>query len=184
MEMSKDRMIRADFYPASSAESLGTLIVCHGYKGFKDWGMFPHAAEALASDVDVVAINFSHNGVGDDLLEFTELEKFAKATYSKDLEDLNAIQRLVASDEFQTNIMQAEQLPVHFHINDSFKPANRSKPFIFLGHSRGGAVCLIHALDHPEASIAGVISWNGIVDVDLLSEENKAEMREKGAATR
>ena len=38
---------------------------------------------------------------------------------------------------------------------------------------------LIYALDHPE-DIAGVISWNGIANVDLLTPENKAEMRATG----
>ena len=86
-----DRVVRGDFYEAASQPARGTLIICHGYKGFKDWGMFPHMAQALAEEVDVISINFSHNGVGADLLEFTELEKFARETYSKDLEDLHAV---------------------------------------------------------------------------------------------
>lgn len=38
---------------------------------------------------------------------------------------------------------------------------------------------LIYALDHPE-DITGVISWNGIAHVDLLTADNKAEMRSTG----
>ena len=86
-----DRVVRGDFFEAVSQPPRGTLIICHGYKGFKDWGMFPHVAQSLAEEVDVISINFSHNGVGPELLEFTELEKFARETYSRDLEDLHAV---------------------------------------------------------------------------------------------
>ncbi|MGO4276070.1 alpha/beta hydrolase family protein [Paenibacillus sp. TAF58] len=146
-----DRVVRGDLYEASSQPAKGILIICHGYKGFKDWGMFPHVAKALAEDVDVISINFSHNGVGADLLAFTELEKFARETYSKDLEDLHAV------------------------VNDRRyrEGSANQKPILLLGHSRGAAVSLIYALDHPE-HIAGVISWNGIASVDLFTEENKA----------
>ncbi|GGI43212.1 hypothetical protein GCM10008018_00930 [Paenibacillus marchantiophytorum] len=156
IQLEQDRMVRGDWYTAESQPSKGILIICHGYKGFKDWGMFPHSAQSLAKDVDVVAINFSHNGVGADLLTFSELEKFAKATYSRDLEDLEAVVKY---------IYQRDKI----------------KPILLLGHSRGAAVCLIYALDHP-AQIAGVISWNGIANVDLFTEENKEEMRETGRA--
>ena len=53
--------------------------------------MFPHVANELAENVDVIALNFSNNGVGEDLFEFTELEKFARDTYSKDLEDIEIV---------------------------------------------------------------------------------------------
>lgn len=52
-------------------------------------------------------------------------------------------------------------------------------PLFLLGHSRGAGVCLIHALDHP-GQVRGVISWNGITNLDLFSEEQKKEMRENG----
>ncbi|WP_217582149.1 alpha/beta hydrolase, partial [Lysinibacillus sp. GbtcB16] len=59
------------------------------------------------------------------------------------------------------------------------REAGKEKPVLLLGHSRGAGVCLIYALDHPE-QIAGVISWNGVARVDLLSSENKEEMRRTG----
>ncbi|WP_338042277.1 alpha/beta hydrolase family protein [Paenibacillus alba] len=157
LKLEQDRIVRGDYFEANIQPSRGRLIICHGYKGFKDWGMFPHVAQGLANEVDVISINFSHNGVGEDLLEFTELEKFAKDTYSKDLEDLAAV-------------IQYSQ-----HQDDT----TVEKPVFLLGHSRGAAVCLIYALDHPE-QISGVLSWNGTANVDLLTEENKAEIRAKG----
>ena len=85
-----NRMIRGDVYPADQS-SQGTLVICHGFKGFKDWGMFPYVAKQLSDHYDVITFNFSHNGIGDDLLEFTELEKFAANTYTRELEDLHVL---------------------------------------------------------------------------------------------
>ncbi|OCT17056.1 lysophospholipase [Paenibacillus pectinilyticus] len=155
LRLSDERIIRGDVYKAKTGDSQGVLLVLHGYKGFKDWGMFPHIASELADEVDVIALNFSHNGVGEDRLEFTELDKFARDTYSRDLEDIEAV------------------------IVDLRKGETGSKPILLLGHSRGAGVSLIYALEHPK-DIAGVISWNGIANVDLLTAENKTEMMATG----
>lgn len=154
LHITDQRVVRGDVYKANTAPSKGTLLLCHGYKGFKNWGMFPHVASELAEVVDVVALNFSHNGVGENLMDFTELEKFARDTYSRDIEDIQVVIADIHKDE-------------------------AVKPIFLLGHSRGAAVSLIYALDHPE-EIAGVISWNGIANVDLLTPENKTEMRATG----
>ena len=39
----------------------------HGFKGFKDWGFFPHLADRLArAGLVAVSFNFSGSGVGPD----------------------------------------------------------------------------------------------------------------------
>lgn len=158
---STDRIIRGDVFPAKST-SQGTLIICHGFKGFKDWGMFPYAGETLSEWLDVITFNFSHNGVGNSLTSYDELEKFAKNTYSRELEDLHTVVDHVRKGE----------LPVERRV-----PA---APLFLLGHSRGGAICQIYALDYPE-HVSAVLTWNGLVEVDgILSKEMKMEMREKG----
>ncbi len=156
----EDRIIRGDVF-RSKQPSKGILLIAHGYKGFKDWGMFPHAAEVLSEWLDVILFNFSMNGVGESLLDFTELEKFAHNTYSRELEDLDQVVRAVKSGTFDKLGIRSDA------------------PLMLLGHSRGGGVSLIYAFDYPE-SVNGVISWNGITHVDLFSEQQKREMREKG----
>jgi pimeloyl-ACP methyl ester carboxylesterase len=158
----EDRLIRGDFFP-STQESLGTLVICHGFKSFKDWGFFPYTAEQLAQSVKVITFNFSHNGVGEDLHQFSELEKFAANTYTRELEDLQTLIRQI----------KAGALPLKENIVSS--------PLFLLGHSRGAGVSLIYAMDHPE-QIDGVISWNGITNVDLFSDEIKERMRQDGRA--
>src|SRR5918999_836715 len=64
------------------------VIVLHGFKGFKDWGMFPPFAERLArAGVTAVSPNASGSGV-DDAGEFTLPDRFGHNTFSRELLDL------------------------------------------------------------------------------------------------
>lgn len=160
-----NRIIRADWYRPDGAASRGTVLVAHGYKGFKNYGMFPRIGELLSENHDVIVFNFSHNGVGDDLTEFTELEKFARNTCSLEQEDLLALAEATAAGTLPTG---GGEQPVADRI-------------FLLGHSKGGGAALLFGLDHPEL-VNGVISWNGIADFDLYSEEEKRLMRSEGRA--
>ena len=151
----EDAVLRCSRYPVQGkAKSL--IVIAHGYKGFKDWGMFPYVAAALSREHEVITFNFSHAGIGEDLLNFTELEKFARNTYHRELKDMEIL---------------LSYLSQH--------PTLGSLPLFLLGHSRGAGDCLLYALDHSD-EISGVISWNGITDLDLFSEKQKQEMKQTG----
>lgn len=167
IEQSKERIIRGDFFPAKSKPE-GNLIISHGFKGFKDWGFFPYAAEKLSERLNVLTFNFSKNGVGENLMDFTELEKFAQNTYSNELEDLASVIAHIKS----------KSLPVSNQPNDHSQ-TDPTLPLFLLGHSKGGGVSLIHAFDHPQ-EIAGVISWNGITNVYLPSFPQLEDWRAQG----
>ncbi|QQZ63144.1 alpha/beta hydrolase [Paenibacillus sonchi] len=151
----EDAVLRCSHFPAQG-EAKSLVVVAHGYKGFKDWGMFPYVAEALSDEHEVISFNFSHAGIGEDLQNFTELEKFARNTYQREIKDMEIL---------------LSYLSQHHRFG--------SLPVFLLGHSRGGGDCLLYALDHP-AELAGVISWNGTTSLDLFTEEQKREMRETG----
>ena len=54
-----------------------TIVICHGFKGFMEWGFFPALAELLSKrGFTVVRFNFTGNGMqpGDELV--TDLEAF------------------------------------------------------------------------------------------------------------
>ncbi|WP_223067030.1 alpha/beta hydrolase family protein [Paenibacillus caui] len=142
------------FQASGKAESL--ILIAHGYKGFKDWGMFPYAAGKLSGKHEVVTFNFSHNGIGDNPQQFTELDKFAVNTYEQEQQDLDALVSFLRKD-----------------------PELSGLPLFLIGHSRGAGTSLVYALDHPDL-IAGVISWNGVAGLDLFTPEQKQEMREQG----
>ena len=152
-----DAVLRCSHFPAQN-KAQSVIVIAHGYKGFKDWGMFPHAASSLSRQHEVVTFNFSHAGIGEDPETFTELEKFARNTYHRELKDLEVL---------------LSYLNQH--------PKFGGLPLFLLGHSRGAGDCLIYTLDHP-GEITGVISWNGITDLDLFTGEQKQDMREKGRA--
>ncbi|CAH1214554.1 hypothetical protein PAECIP111892_04042 [Paenibacillus auburnensis] len=151
----EDAVLRCSHFPAQNkARSL--IIIAHGYKGFKDWGMFPYVAASLSKEHEVISFNFSHAGIGGDLQNFTELEKFARNTYSREIKDMEIL---------------LSYLSQHHKFG--------ALPLFLLGHSRGGGDSLLYALDHPD-EIAGVISWNGLTNLDLFTDEQKYEMKTLG----
>ncbi len=162
----EERIIRGTIHYAAAQEPRGTVVLLHGFKGFKDWGMFPYVAQRLAQSADVIRFNMSRAGVGASLTEFDELSKFGRQTISGDLEDLGSL----------LDRLRSGTLP----IDGGRAPA--SQQVILLGHSRGGGEALVWALDHPEA-VAGVITWNGTVRFeDMFGEKELQTMREQGVA--
>ena len=64
------------------------VVVVHGFKGFKDWGMFPPLAERLAR-AGFVAVSFNLSGGGvDEAGDFVFPERFGHNTFSAEIEDL------------------------------------------------------------------------------------------------
>jgi dienelactone hydrolase len=70
--------LRGDLRYEPSGKKKPAIIFLHGFKGFKNWGPFPFVCEQIASHGFIsIAFNFSHNGIGEDFLNFTELDRFA-----------------------------------------------------------------------------------------------------------
>ncbi|MNX02326.1 Alpha/beta hydrolase family protein [compost metagenome] len=149
-------ILRCTRYPSKDSEPQSLIILAHGFKGFKDFAMFPYTADQLSRHHEVITFNFSHNGIGDNPQEFTEMEKFAVGTYDLELHDLDMLISYLRQD-----------------------PQLALLPLFLIGHSRGAGVCLIYGFDHPR-TLAGVLSWNGVTNLDLFTEEQKAEMRDHG----
>lgn len=89
ISLQDETKIRGDLRLPEGEPPLSAIVVAHGFKGFKDWGFFPHLCECLARDGHaVVSFNFSLNGIGDDPTEFTQLENFARNTLSRDVDEI------------------------------------------------------------------------------------------------
>ncbi|ANE47405.1 hypothetical protein SY83_15245 [Paenibacillus swuensis] len=162
IEVGSERIIRGNLLLAEVNPSPITLIICHGYKGYKDWGFFPYAAGSFAKHVNVIIFNFSHNGVGALGDSFDELEKFARNTYARELEDLDV---LIKS-------LRKEKDPL-------FSGLGNSRIYL-LGHSRGGAVALLYGLDQPE-EISGIVTWNGVTEPEgIFTKQQVEQMRQEG----
>jgi pimeloyl-ACP methyl ester carboxylesterase len=162
IELGKEnRVIRGDLFLPSANGRHPVVIICHGFKGFKDWSFFPVIGKHLANHgIAAITFNFSMNGIGEDLETFTELEKFAHLTFSREQEDLSVL----LSQLKQGHLPGSEQI-------------DRERIGI-LGHSRGGGNSLIFALDHPD--IRAVAILNSIHRPDFFAPEVIAEIKQKG----
>lgn len=134
------------------------VVVIHGFKGFKDWGMFPPLAERLAkAGITAVSFNMSGSGV-DDHGEFTRPGLFGRNTFSAELADLGTVASAVALGD-------ALDLP---------PPSSLG----LLGHSRGGGIAVLESAGNSR--IAALVTWNAIGSVDRWSESDKAAWRRAG----
>lgn len=154
-----------DFYVPSgnSAKQFPVILFLHGFKGFKDWGAFPDAcAEISAAGFAVLAMNFSLNGMGDNMLEFDQLDLFARETLSQDLDDVGTIISAIQEGTISTD-----------------KARLNTDTIGILGHSRGGHTAVAAAAEYSE--IACLVTWSAVADYNARwSDKMIADWNEKG----
>ena len=135
------------------------VILCHGFKGFMEWGFFPHLARLLSNrGFCVFRFNFSGAGMkpGDELV--SDPEAFRAATFTKDLRELKAV-------------IQA--------IGDIAPESADSERVGIVGHSRGGGIALLAAaLD--DSPIAALVTWAAVSNFDRLPPEASEAWRSAG----
>ncbi len=133
--------IRCDLRRPEGAGPFPVTVILHGFKGFKDWGMFPPTARALADrGIATVSINTSMNGVEDDLVEFTDLEAFSRNTPRREVRDVTCVVDAIEAGDVDATL-DATRIGL-------------------LGHSRGGGVVLLAAGRDPRVKC--VVTWAGI----------------------
>lgn len=119
---------------AGPGEARPAVVVCHGFKGFKDWGFFPKLAERLAlAGFTAITFNFSGSGVGDGE-EFDEPERWGHQRPSGDLDDIRTVLDLVAD--------------------------GGSAWVGLVGHSRGGGLAVLHAA--RDARVRALVTWAAV----------------------
>jgi pimeloyl-ACP methyl ester carboxylesterase len=136
------------------------VVICHGFKGFKDWGFFPHLAARLArAGMTAVSFNFSGSGVGEDGESFSEPERFGHATYSNDLRDVETVVAALHGGTLAEGLARPTGLGV-------------------FGHSRGGAVALLYAA--REERVRALVTWAAIGRLLRFDDETVAKWRQEG----
>jgi uncharacterized protein len=154
----KNEKLRITTYGYENLETAPCLIFVHGFKGFKDWGFWSHTGKFFAGKgFFVLSFNFSHNGIGEGVTEFAELDKFAKNTFSLELEELNEI--------------------IDAYLNGFFGAAVK-KPIGILGHSRGGGDALI--VSSKRSEIKAVVTWAAVANLNRYTERQAKEWRKNG----
>jgi len=138
------------------------VVICHGFKGFMEWGFFPSLA-ALLAERGWVAIRFNLSGTGmlpgDEVV--TDPDAFRENTYSRELADLLAV--LAAAGE-------------------TIAPGRVDRRRLGLfGHSRGGGGALLAAVRPPwHEQVRALVTWAAISNVDRFTPEQKADWRRDG----
>ncbi|HJQ65513.1 MAG TPA: alpha/beta fold hydrolase [Gemmatimonadales bacterium] len=120
----------------TAGEDRPAVVICHGFKGFKNWGFFPVIAEQLArAGFTAVSFNFSGSGVGEDGETFSEPERFAHVTYSAEVRDLDRIITALADGSVGL-------APTAIGV---------------LGHSMGGGVAVLQAAG--DQRVGALVTW-------------------------
>jgi len=147
--------------PAGAAEPRPTVVVCHGFKGFMEWGFFPPLAELLASrGFVVVRFNVSGSGQlpGED--RASDPEAFRANTHSRERDDLLAV--LEALPEIAPGWVDLDKLGL-------------------LGHSRGGANVILAAAREPwRTRVQALVTWAAISTVERYTAEQQEAWRREG----
>ena len=117
-------------------------------------------AESLAdAGYVVITFNFSRNGVGSDLHNFTDLEKFAINTYSHELGDLKCIMDNILVGKLGKGLINIEKIGL-------------------LGHSRGGGDAILFASNDDNIQV--LVTWSAIATVERFSETEINLWHKKG----
>lgn len=138
------------------------VIICHGFKGFMEWGFFPPLADLLlARGFATICFNFSGSGMrpGDELV--TDPDAFRLATFSGDLRDLMRIFEATGTE------IAPEKIDRH--------------RLALVGHSRGGGAALL-AASQPEVAphLKALVTWSAVSTFRRF-ESMEATWREQGS---
>lgn len=148
-------VIRGEVYPAETL--IGTVILCHGFKGFAHWGFFPYLARTLAENgLQAISFDFSGSGIGRDRESFTEEAAFAGNTLSRDLDDMENLVDYLR----RTNLLTGK--------------------FGLFGHSRGGGTAVLFAA--ATDTVSSLVTWSAISYPNRWSSEDQLTWRKRGYA--
>ena len=135
--------VHGDVRFVEDGQTKPAVVFCHGFKGFKDWGPFPAWGRALATaGVVAVHFNFSYNGVSPEApTAFTELDRFAQNTYTRELDDVEAVLDAVAANDLADGTVDAERIGL-------------------MGHSRGGGIAILQAA--RDDRVQALATWSSV----------------------
>ncbi|MFL5510672.1 MAG: alpha/beta hydrolase [Gemmatimonadaceae bacterium] len=149
-------VIRGEVYHAIPA--VGSVILCHGFKGFAHWGFFPHLARMLAdSGLTAITFDFSGSGIGRDRESFSDESAFGENTFTRELEDLDLVEDFAR------------------------RKAWIEGRFGLFGHSRGGGMAILFAASEG-SNVSALVTWAAISYPNRWRPEDVLTWRARGYA--
>lgn len=147
------------YTPEGHSTACPVVLFMHGFKGFKDWGHWAViASRFVEAGYAFVAFNFSHNGTTLAApTEFADLKAFGQNTFTKELADAAAVLAALAAGKLAGEgvLLATDALTV-------------------IGHSRGGPIALITALEHD--CITRVVTWAGVHELNYRWENDPEQV--------
>ncbi len=138
---------------ARAGEVRPAVVICHGFKGFKDWGFFPFLAERLAlAGFTAVSFNFSGSGVGADSEVVDQPARWSEQRISGDLADLDTVVAHLAG--------------------------SGTRWIGLVGHSRGGGVAVVGAA--RDRRVKALATWAAVASFERYSAAERERWRREG----
>ena len=164
----------ADWYAPNGADHgdvKRVIVMSHGFKAHRRWGFLPIVATRLQfKGFGVLAIDFSHNGHVP--ADGTVVEEVANGFISPELFKANTIAREL--DDL-AHVLKWLRDPM----GGKFLLGLADDPVIGLwGHSRGGVISILTALDDP--GVLALATWSANAHPDHYTARQKELWRAKG----
>ena len=142
---------------------LGVILIAHGFKGYKDYGMFPRIAQSMAGAGFIAhRFNFSHSGMTDNIETFERPDLFEKDTWNRQVFDYRAVIDAVANGNLEGAGMK----------------------YVMFGHSKGGVTALLtagrFADDSSMVQPAGVVTASAPSQCNNLTPEMIEQLKSEG----
>jgi uncharacterized protein len=132
--------MRGDLRAPQGPRPRTAVIICHGFKGFKDWGFFPPLARAIARRGHAaLSFDFSRNGVGADGIDFSALDLFAENSHTRNVDEIRLV--VEATQDGQLFPSPPERIAL-------------------LGHSRGGTEAILAAAEDDRVN--ALVTWAAV----------------------
>lgn len=161
-EQGSDAVLHGVVHPASRRGPRPTVVICHGFKGFMDWGFFPPLAELLAARGFTV-VRFNYSGIGQLPGEdrVSDLDAFRHNSHRRELN---------------------ETLAVLDALGREIAPGRVDRARIGLvGHSRGGGAAILAAAhDETGDTLRALVTWAAVATFDRYPAEVKKRWRDDG----
>jgi pimeloyl-ACP methyl ester carboxylesterase len=149
--------ILIDVRTGARDEPRPSVVIVHGFKGFKDWGMFPQLAERLArAGFAAVSFNLSGSGV-DDAGDFSLPDRFGRNTFSAELQDVGHVLDALGAGELGVTAPSVLGL---------------------IGHSRGGGIAVLQTA--RDERVQALVTWAAISRVERWPLEQRTAWRAAG----
>jgi pimeloyl-ACP methyl ester carboxylesterase len=142
------RRFLADVYYKKDGGKKPVVVFSHGYRGFKDWGLFDLVATKFAEAGFVyVKFSFSHNGTTiDHPVDFVDLEAFGNDNITIELDDLCVVVDWVFAKEFPVAGTELDLDKIYL-----------------IGHSRGGGISILKARE--DLRIKKICTWASVSEI-------------------